>query len=356
MKQPAADRNNRGAILIFMALATTMLLGFCALVIDIGYGMATKAQLQNVADSGAMAGTAELGRIYNHLGNNVDYTTYPLTDADRARVLSKVNDYTLQNFAAGVPIMVGPSDVVYGIWNGSTKTFTSASTGVNAIAVTARRDDSANGTLATSLAQIFGVRSMAVKADATVNILSGVRSMPPGMGDVPFGIASAWFTSRETPCGENSGIQFFPTGTATGCAGWHVFDEAPANTAKLRDIVQDLTSGTYVSPETIAGENAYNFTGGTIAAAFMDFVTLFDSKKGEDGTWLVHVPVYDRQDCSNPTGRIKIIGFAAARITNVSTSPYKRIDAQVECDIVPWGETDGPGNFGTSVQVTRLIE
>lgn len=357
MSKPVGGRNERGAVTLLVAVAIIAILGFAALAIDVGRGLATKAELQNVADSGAMAGTRELARIYNEqvaLGP-FDYTQYTMTRADESRVSSRVNEYTQQNLAAGVPISVDLADVVYGVWDGTTKTFTEGSKGVNALTVRARRDDQTNGSLATMLAFMLGVDSYAIRADTSVNVLSGLKSLPSGKGDVPFAISKAWFNGKDSPCGPNSKIRFYPTGSMLGCAGWHVFNETPASASKLRNIIQDLDSGTYTTPETVAGDTYYNFTGGTVASAFPAFVDLFESKKGDDGTWKIHVPVYDQDNCDNPTGMIKIIGFATARITEVLSSPQKRIEADVECEIVDWGQSDGP-SFGTSVEATRLIE
>lgn len=355
MTHPAAEKGNRGSVALLIAVAAVALLGFAALAIDVGYGLATRVQLQNVADAGSFAGNRELSTIYREKGN-LDYTKYTLTSTDKARLLAKINEYTLQNKAAAKPIMIGPSDVQYGVWNSATRTLTPASTGVNSISVTARRDDQGNGTVATLLAQVLGVQSFSIKAASAVNAVSGLKSMPTGTGDVPFGIAKYWFTAHDSPCGCNSSIKFYPTGNLAGCAGWHVFTESPANASRLRGIIQGLQAGTYVTPETIADETYYNFTGGTVASAYPDLQNLFEAKKGTDGTWLVHIPVYDKNDCSNPHGNLKIIGFATARITAVTGSPNKTITADVECSIVPWGQADGPSNYGTSVQVVRVIQ
>ncbi|MBI5505803.1 MAG: Tad domain-containing protein [Deltaproteobacteria bacterium] len=355
MTQPVAEKRNRGSVALLIAVAAVALLGFAALAIDIGYGLATRAQLQNVADSGSFAGNRELATIYGEKGN-LDYTKYTLTSVDKARLLARINEYTLQNKAAAKPIAVSPSDVQYGVWNSATRTMTPASMGVDSISVTARRDDQGNGTVATLLAQVLGVQSFSIKAASAVNAVSGLKSMPAGKGDVPFGIAKYWFTAHDSPCSSSSAIKFHPTGNLAGCAGWHVFTDSPSSASKLRSIIQGLQAGTFVTPETIADETYYNFTGGTVASAYPYFVDLYNSKKGPDGTWLVHIPVYDKDDCSNPHATLKIIGFATARIYSVTTSPSNTISANVECSIVPWGQADGPSKYGTSVQTVRVVK
>lgn len=51
---------NRGATVIFVALAMIVLLGMAALAIDVGYLYVVRGELQNAADAGALAGAQEL--------------------------------------------------------------------------------------------------------------------------------------------------------------------------------------------------------------------------------------------------------------------------------------------------------
>jgi len=56
--------NQKGAAAIVTVIVLAMLLGFSALAIDVGYMYSTRNELQNVADSAALAGAGELGNIY----------------------------------------------------------------------------------------------------------------------------------------------------------------------------------------------------------------------------------------------------------------------------------------------------
>ncbi len=58
MRHPGADE--RGAVLLIVAFCMTLLLGFAAIAIDIGYARQLKAQAQNSADFAALAGAGEL--------------------------------------------------------------------------------------------------------------------------------------------------------------------------------------------------------------------------------------------------------------------------------------------------------
>jgi hypothetical protein len=53
-------RADRGAVLVQVAFALLVLLGFCGLVVDTGVAMVARAQAQNAADAGALAGATTL--------------------------------------------------------------------------------------------------------------------------------------------------------------------------------------------------------------------------------------------------------------------------------------------------------
>ena len=99
--------------------------------------------------------------------------------------------------------------------------------------------------------------------------------VPPGVADVPFAISSNWFNGVAN-C--DSGIQFSPTG-ANGCAGWHVFDQTPANANKLRATIDGLEDGSYQSPGITPGQTNFTFTGGEVSSAFHNLIDLWDTKK-----------------------------------------------------------------------------
>ena len=58
LQAPSARR--RGAIVPFMALMLVAIMGFVALAVDLGYIAMVHAQLQNAADSSALAGASQL--------------------------------------------------------------------------------------------------------------------------------------------------------------------------------------------------------------------------------------------------------------------------------------------------------
>ncbi len=354
MQNTENRKNERGAIALVAGFALIGLIGFAALVVDVGYALLTKAELQNVADVAARSGDLELGRVYDELG--VDPAEYTLNAGDRARVLMAVNSYSRRNTAAAVPIAIRAEDVQFGQWDMGTATFTPADHNVTAIQVVARRDTVANGAVTSLLSSVLGKDEFEIKAEAGAT-LAPVAKLPRGKVDFPVGIAKAWFQGKHSPCGSPTSISFYPTGTLQGCAGWHTFDTGPARASRLKAILRAMRWGgeTGVSPEVVVGETYFEFSGGTVDSVLHEAEELYEAKRDGSGRWQVHIPVYDRNDCSNPNQSIKIIGIATAVITGIDAhGGDKRIDAEVSCDVIGYGEGGGP-NYGTQVGVPMII-
>lgn len=350
--QKCPSPEQRGATSIFFAFAALALLGMSALAVETGYMMVTRAELQNVADVATASANRELGRIYEEAGN-VDINDYRLTDYEKARVMLAANKFSLKNDAAGRRIFVQPADFKFGKWDGSSRSVSQSDYGVTSISVAARRDASANGAVTTLLAGVAGMDSFEAKVDAAARV-SPVKKLPAGMAEFPVGIASHWFESKDSPCGPDSQIKFYPTGTLESCAGWHTFQDEPANALQLKTILSGLRSGTWTSPDLTVGETSFIFTGGTVASALQEAERLFNEKKDANGEWLVHLPVYEASDCANPTGWVKIVGVATAVISNVTPTGTKTIDAEVQCDVLMFGKGGGP-DYGTTVGLSQMV-
>ncbi len=95
-------KNQRGASLVFVAVALTSLLGFFALAIDIGYYLVVRNELQNAADAAALSGASDL---FPFVGNTPNF------NSARAKALSALK----QNTAANVVLTTG--DITTGYWN-----------------------------------------------------------------------------------------------------------------------------------------------------------------------------------------------------------------------------------------------
>lgn len=331
---------NKGSILLMAAAALLMLGGVAAVAIDTGYMMVSKAEIQNVADVSSNSGTLELARIYGELDHQTDVKYYTLSSYEKSRIVRKINEFSKQNEAAGRAISIADSDAEFGHWEGNS--FVKSDTGVKSVRVKARRDASANGLVTTLMAKMVGMDEFAV-AGQSAGALSGAASLAGGKAEFPVGIDETWFSNHDSPCGGNSLIKFYPTGTTEGCAGWHTFTDSPANANKLKSILTGMMDNSFSSPEFVVGETSFMFTGGTVASALQKAEDLFEVKKDSNGEWRVLLPVYEAQNCKNPTGWIKIVGVASATITGVTAKGGKKeLDARVSCDITRFAKPGGP--------------
>lgn len=388
-----------GAVVVVVALILTVLIGFTALAIDIGYQLVTKNELQNVADSAALAAARELGATYQGM-NYAEQQSYVCNPTE---IISVARDIALKNRAATKWIEINDADIEIGQW--SAATFTPTLNKPNAIRITARRDSKANGPVPTFFAGILGIDLRESWATATA-ALTGQSTTEPGELELPVGISRAWFENHPgEPCGDH--IKFYPTTDPDACAGWTTFTES-ANTKNLRDILD----GVLISDATTANDN-FEFTGGVSAAAFSNLILLF-KRKGYDvdsnGDWIYDangdmirfatvaqgavpltvldmsgnpVPLYYPEDaddpdypppaqrprnkhawettvavyenadgsanCDNPNQALPIAGYARIKLTDVVDAPEKLVVGELVCDYVDNADTRGGGGEGFSL-------
>jgi hypothetical protein len=299
----------------------------------------------------------------------------------------------------------------------------------DAVRVITRRDDNANGPVATFFASIFNISSLPVTAKATA-ALSGQSIAEPGEIELPVGISKYWF---ENPDYCNDVIAFSPSNDPASCAGWHTFTSSPANDKKVRDILENfIETGESGSPAIISGETDLEFIGGELSTNTFESLMVSFQKNGYDisgldadgigipitdaggnpinnasgtgqeialctstdnpkgvtrcdapnstGTsayypddpttkgvsenvarnlhaWQTTLPVYDRNDCSNPNQSIRAAGFALVEIQDVGGPSDKTIKGRVLCNYVENEDVRGGGsNFGTLGSVPGLVE
>lgn len=327
--------NQRGIAAIngvFMAVTMGIMAG---VAIDVGHALLTQNELHNAADAAALAAARELGVTYlampigeqQDLGRN-------LTSNEQSQVNAQATAAAFANSASNVSnLSLSQGDIEFGTWDFNAKTFNPTVTRPNAVRVTTRRDGGQNGPINTFFAGLLGVNTMDLATTSIAALGTSGGPVPPGVADVPFAISSNWFNGVAN-C--NSGIQFSPTGV-NGCAGWHVFDQTPANANKLRQTVDGLNDGSYQSPGIIPGQTQFTFTGGEVSSAFPNLIDLWNTKKqwsNDNGRyeWDINLPVYQASSsssCDNPNSDITIVGYAKAVITTVKKND---IQAEVKCD------------------------
>ncbi len=98
------EKNQRGVISLVMAFNALVLLGMAALAIDLGHGWVVKQELQNVADSAALAGARQVGLIYEGLDTAGAQQNYFLTSAAKQAIVNQINALTPNSNAGGLTL------------------------------------------------------------------------------------------------------------------------------------------------------------------------------------------------------------------------------------------------------------
>jgi Flp pilus assembly protein TadG len=363
--------NQRGVVALYVTLTLAIFLGIAALAVDVGYMLAGKTELQRTADGAALAATRQLGHIYESMTYQ-NQLVYDAT-ADAATIQGAAIDVAAQNRAAGSFITIDSTDIQIGTWDQNRDPkFVATMAQPDAVHVRARRDGTTNGPITTFFARIFGIRNLGVSAIATAALTAESTSGPGGL-PIPIGIPSRWF---DNPSFCESPITFYPPcnhepcTTAQGCAGYHTYTDAPANTSFLKNVIMPgLESGAYEAPGTQAGVTEFNFIGGTLAALMnppnYPFISLFDSMKvrndgvvdfdNDPATWTAKTIVYESDSCANPNQSLKIAGYTTIVITNVVGAPNPTIQGRVLCDSVQAGRGGG-SPYGTKGSIPGLVQ
>ena len=358
--------DQRGVVFIVVSIALGVLLAFAALALDAGNLMVVKNELYNVSDAAALAATRQLGYIYQDMPYE-DQQNYNAS-ADAATIIAVAQQVGASNKVAGsTGVTINASDVEIGRWddpdNPSRLVFDATFSRPDAVRVKARKDGSANGPLATFFARIFGRNTIDVSAKATA-ALTGQSTTEAGGLPVPVAISKAWVEGGAAFGFCNQPVRFYPTNDPSSCAGWNVYNRyGTLSDDNLRTTIADLQSGAYESPATTAYETEYEFGGGTMSTpTFAAMLSLFEANRnrdlnndGEPDAWEAGIPVYESSDCSNPSGRIMIVGFATIVITGVQNAPTKQIDGYVVCNNVESGRGSGH-NYGTKGSIPGLVQ
>jgi len=147
--------DERGAVLVFVAIALVGMLGFSALIVDYGMLWTARRQAQNAADAGAMAAAVSMG--YQDMGDQTLARSAALSAAKANYIWGALPDIT----NADVTFPPCPP--------GSPGAGSSACVRVDVF-----RNQRANGNpLPTMFGRLLGVNDQGVRATATAEVLFG---------------------------------------------------------------------------------------------------------------------------------------------------------------------------------------
>jgi Flp pilus assembly protein TadG len=176
----AKQKKIRGSIIVQAVFLWVALCVMMAFSIDLGYVVAVKSELQNAADSAALAGAQQLQTYFVQFympGQTEQQTVYnnATTDATTASApIPTAQRFAAANQAGNVPVTLPTSDITFSYYDGTT--FSPASypnNFPNTVNVTTRRDSTANGSLGLFFARLLGINTEDLTATSSATIYAG---------------------------------------------------------------------------------------------------------------------------------------------------------------------------------------
>lgn len=299
-------------MLVYIGLALVVFILMAGLAIDMGFMYATKTQLQNAADAGALSGALKMKKVgLPHDGSQALARQWAITTAQR-NIAAGLNVQLASN---GTNTISDANDITVGHWNESTRTYTpggGAANIFNAMQVRTRRTDTAPaGPVQTFLARIRpewqtmgvaaqGVAAFPPRASNYVTVCPqacGTCTYDPTNPTFDLNNPDSWPAACQNvvisqpspdPSGTNSYDKF----------AWTTLLNDPTSANAMRDLVQGKDPA-----QNVCGKNIYT-TMGTMTDVMRDMESNMYFK-GYDGsnkslhadgtvdTWWIIIPVTD---------------------------------------------------------------
>ena len=280
-------RNERGNILLFTTvLVVPFMLVMVGLAIDISYYGDVDAELQRSMDAAALAGVSKLG-----------FSTEQFHDARvAASQYAQANDYrggtvslSLNEKAGGLNLDPVHGDIVLGVWDPATRTFSPSDNGNLVDSVQVRHST----TISTSFLKVIGITGLTAGAAAVA--WAPPPAVPPTC-PFPIGLTDAAFCSggggAVCPPGEvctcpgaygcGKPVRFISSSDesqiGSNTAGWANLQGCGTPNANVtRDAVNNAASGNCALPSLRMGDYL-GTSGGLVNSAFTAIVNQFPPK------------------------------------------------------------------------------
>lgn len=336
-KQP--DPRQRGAVMIWVALFLLGILGFVALGIDTAKVAASRTQLQNAADAAALAGASA-----------INFTTGEIVP-DTAIVRAQATALANKAFVDGMePVTVVAADVTF--------------PATNECRVVVRRTAGLGGEIVMHIAQVLGITSLSMTADATArfepagSVFCGLAPLfmapPPGEQFV-VGCARNYTLKYGGGSGSNGnyGGLTFPNCDNGPCAGM-----SPTGSSTYRCLLENGYCCEIRAGQVLDTEPG-NMSGPTRQGLTQRFNNDTDRRQGicysdysGNGSRVIYVPI--TTDPGSGRSPVTVLKFAAFFLKNVPGSGQSAtITGEFLYETVPG--SGGGSSDGTAFAI-RLIE
>ena len=154
-------RRSRGMSLIYIILCMTAMCMFASLAVDLGRAQVAKTELRRVADAAARYGASSL------------------STASVSTVQANAKDAANDNTVDGQTFSISNSDIEFGTWSTTNKTFTvltgSSRSTANAVRITARMTSANGNALPMTFSRVLGRNSLDIYAQSTAMYVAAVN-------------------------------------------------------------------------------------------------------------------------------------------------------------------------------------
>ncbi|MCA8991090.1 MAG: hypothetical protein KDA88_03885 [Planctomycetaceae bacterium] len=333
--------SRRGIIVVAAAILLVIVLVFAAMAIDVGYITATKAQMQNAADAGALVAAKEIGKTLTLEGPT---TSEMATNEQNARMKAAEIVALNPNANHQSTVINAATDIEFGAahWNASTNSWnmTWGTPPYNIARVTLRRSQANNTALPLFFAPILGRESTDLTVTATAAVLptAGYRVKVGSNGKVPI-LPFAVDIDRWSLCLEGTGLDQYRYSKATktvsaigdGVTEINIFPirdgSLPAGNSGTVNLGDPNNSTADISRQIVEGLNAtdLSFFGGEISTADGPINVTGDpgiSASFEDDLRSIigqtrAIPIYEYVDGQGANTQYRIVKFVGCRIMAV---------------------------------------
>jgi hypothetical protein len=345
-------RDQQGATAILIAVAFTVLLGFLALAIDMGYLWVAQNELQNAADAGSLAGARFLTNQDGSINTNANQLAYNGATSNKS-----TNIPAEVNWSGG-----NSGDVQRGHWSFATRTFTPNANTVqtnlwfrskddldadvnfiNAIRVRSRRQAQP---VRMFVAGILGHSSIEVVTDA-VAYIGFTGDMTVSEVDQPIAICAQSITNEHGApnCDIGRMINSGSKLETHQSGGWTNFNqESPCLGGTNANEVNSLVCNTSGQTQILEVFQNVGTQGGQIQSAFSSLYDCWQAYLNTEGyvPWQLRLPVVTCPD--NNVGVCEmVVGMVTVDVVHI-TGPGEDPDyLEAPTVMAGWsnGSTDG---------------
>ena len=321
-------KNQRGATAVIVGVSMFALVGFAALVVDLGNLYVARNELQNAADAGALAGA---GNLYNDSGTAINSSAnadaYNVAKANFSQ--NKSVDVNWTPGTNGVDVQRGhwsfgkstlangftanESLVLTDLWNVTTAELDADPNFINAVRVVARRQATP---VASFFAKIFGYNNFEVEAEA-VGYIGFSGKLAPGDVDQPIAICkdSILNNNNEYDCTIGRMINSGQDAESNETGGWTSFnqDDNPCAGGTNADDLKGLVCADGNPEEIFLGE-PMETTGGDLQVVFNQLIDCWVKETGTTQPWTLTLPVIDCGDANNVGTCAEVVGAVVLNI------------------------------------------